>query len=240
MTKAFVLHSCGIDSTTCLKLAIDAYGAHNVESISVNYGQRHIKEAEYAAAAANCLGVTHRTINMAHPPKSMLTDAEAEVPNASYYELTGISPTYVPFRNGQLLSRIAGIADIERGEDDAVIYMGIHAEDAAGWAYPDCTPEFFGAMANAIYVGTYFKVRLIAPLLFMMKADIVELGTRINVPWNLTWSCYKGEEIHCGICPTCRARHAGFMAAGVSDPTLYHSDPEQVLTKQQQKAAAIG
>jgi len=230
MTKAFVLHSGGVDSTTCLKLAIDQFGAENVTSISVDYGQRHIKESEYAKMACDYFGVRHEVVNMAHPPKSMLTDAEAEVPNASYLELEGVSPTYVPFRNGQLLSRIAGIADAVRGEHDAIIFMGIHAEDAAGWAYPDCTPEFFGAMANAIYIGTYMHVRLQAPLLFMMKQGIVELGEKIGVPWNYTWSCYKGEENHCGTCPTCRARHAGFVAAGLWDPTFYEKDPTHTPT----------
>jgi 7-cyano-7-deazaguanine synthase len=218
--KAFVLLSGGIDSSTCLFKAIKEHGREFVQAISVDYGQRHIKETEQARKICNFAMVDHRVVQMAPPPKSMLTDASADVPSISYGEITGVSPTYVPFRNGQLLSRIAGIAQAE-GDNPCLIYTGVHAEDALNWAYPDCTPEFIGAMANAIYIGTYHQVRLLAPLQSMMKDEIVELGTKLGVPWELTWSCYKGEELHCGECPTCRARHDGFINADVGDPTVY-------------------
>jgi 7-cyano-7-deazaguanine synthase len=110
-----------------------------------------------------------------------------------------------------------------RGVDEAQadIYFGAHAEDAQNWAYPDCTPEFIGAMANAIFVGTYRAVRLISPIMFMTKAQIVAMGDKLNVPFDKTWSCYKGGEKHCGKCPTCYARKDAFAVAGVRDPTVY-------------------
>ena len=106
-------------------------------------------------------------------------------------------------------------------EDLVTIYFGAHAEDAKNWAYPDCTPEFIGAMACAIYIGTYKAVRVNAPLTYITKGQTIEWGTKLNVPYALTWSCYKGEELHCGTCPTCRSRKTAFAEAGVVDPTVY-------------------
>lgn len=85
----------------------------------------------------------------------------------------------------------------------------------------DCTPEFIGAMASAIYIGTYHQVRLHAPLTWLTKAEVIRLGVQLNVPYELTWSCYEGGGKHCGVCPTCRARKQAFMDADVVDPTEY-------------------
>jgi 7-cyano-7-deazaguanine synthase len=109
------------------------------------------------------------------------------------------------------------------------LYFGAHAEDARAWAYPDCTPEFIGAMANAIYIGSYQQLRLRTPLEWLTKADIIQLGDRLGVPWEQTWSCYAGGQSHCGTCPTCRARRQGFVRAGVYDPTMYSSAPAATL-----------
>jgi len=220
MSKALVLHSGGIDSSTCLAIAREMFDM--VESISIDYGQRHSREIDAAHEVSTFFGIHHRVVDMPEPPKSMLTDSSAPVPNISYDEITGVSPTYVPFRNGQLLARLAGIAQDE-GAD--AIFFGAHAEDAKNWAYPDCTPEFIGAMANAIWVGTYMKVRLHTPIQWMFKHEIIALGAKLGVPFELTWSCYKGEHLHCGVCPTCRARRSGFEKAGVADLTKYANDP---------------
>jgi len=229
--RVFVLLSGGIDSSTCLSLAIDdvnhgRYGeGAEVRAISILYGQRHAKEIEAARNVAAELLVPWKAVQLAQQPPSMLTNPDAPVPNASYEQLpAGISPTYVPFRNGQLLSYAAAIAQADRG---CAIYYGAHAEDAARWAYPDCTPEFNGAMANAIFIGTYQQVRLVTPLQWLAKADIINLGNALKTPYRLTWSCYRGEDLHCGTCPTCRARHRGFIDAGVTDPTRYQNEPLQ-------------
>ncbi len=222
MTKAFVLHSGGIDSTTCLYLAIGDVGLSNTTAISMHYGQRHSKEIESAIKICERLGVPHRTAKMADQPPSMLTDDKQEIPGAKYEDFPeGKSPTYVPFRNGQMLSYITALATAEVPEDDTYIYFGAHAEDAHNWAYADCTPEFIGAMASAIYIGSYHKARLRTPLEWLNKHQIIQLGHQFDIPWELTWSCYAGGEKHCGTCPTCQARHRGFMDAGIFDPTEY-------------------
>jgi 7-cyano-7-deazaguanine synthase len=101
------------------------------------------------------------------------------------------------------------------------VFWGAHAEDAENWAYPDCTPEFNGGMANAIYIGTYHKVRLAVPFQWLRKYQIVSRAFQLQAPLELTWSCYRGREKHCGTCPTCRARKAAFAQASHPDPTLY-------------------
>jgi len=215
---AYVLHSGGIDSSTVLYMAAEMYDPKNVIGVSINYGQRHFKEIEQALAICDHLGCRHEVLRIEGMPSSMLTDPNREIPNVSYEEIRGVSPTYVPFRNGQLLSKITAraVSGLEPPEgkfapNSASIWFGAHAEDAVGWAYPDCTPEFIGAMANAIYIGTYHQVRLVAPLMYSMKFQIILAGQRLGVPWPATWSCYAGEKLHCGTCPTCRARNRAFL-----------------------------
>lgn len=234
MSKAAVLLSGGIDSTVVLYMAVKEHGAENVIGLSIAYGQRHKKEIEYASKSCEALGVARKIIDIGSIiPTTMLTDESREVPNISYNDIVGTSPTYVPYRNGLMLSVAAsvfhgGLLNGEFGDPGSVeiqgehaLYYGAHAEDAQGWAYPDCTPEFNGAMANAIYIGTYTQVRLCTPLQWMTKDGIIRFGQALGVNWENTWSCYKGGDVHCGECPTCRARRAGFNLAGVADPTQY-------------------
>lgn len=219
MSNAYVLLSGGIDSTTCLAIAERQF--ENVAGVSFNYGQRHLKEVDQARAICDHYDMPHVLLN-APIAEGGLTDETLEMPDASYDELPeGVSPTYVPFRNGTMLALLAGHASVD--EDAEALFFGAHADDAANWAYPDCTPEFIGGMANAIYIGTYHKLRLFTPLIFMNKQEIITLGTKLGVPWELTWSCYEGKALHCGICPTCRSRREGFALAGVVDPTPYEA-----------------
>lgn len=224
--RAYVLLSGGIDSTVCLHIADKEYKGQ-VIGVSIDYGQRHKKEIKAAEAICNKQQFRHRTIYLPSP-KTMLTDAAIDVPDVSYEEIKGISPTYVPFRNGIMLSALAAMAQSDHQNSGTsgewAIYFGAHAEDAHNWAYPDCTPEFIGAMANAVYVGTYNAVRLHTPLQWLTKAEIITRGETLHVDWSLTWSCYKGERLHCGTCPTCRARRGAFLTANVADPTLYASE----------------
>lgn len=230
---AYVLLSGGIDSTTCVADAVRTFGSKSVRCVSIDYGQRHSRELIAAKAIAQYYGRPHMTLPV-FIPNTMLTNPDIEVPDISYDEIKGVSPTYVPFRNGLFLSTLASMIagyhfDPSKKDDvdynrDAVIFWGAHAEDAAGNAYPDCTMEFAGAMANAIYIGTYFKLRLITPFIHMMKDQIIRRGKELGVPYYLTFSCYKGGEIHCGSCSTCYARAAAFIRAGVEDPTEYISD----------------
>jgi 7-cyano-7-deazaguanine synthase len=245
--KAFVLLSGGLDSTTCLHIAMSQ--ADTVEAISVNYGQRHSREMEYAKKTCVKYGIPHKVLNIEGILSGkgvMLADASVEIPNISYADIKGVSPTYVPFRNGTLLSLITAQAQkwvnneiellthhfandysdskkaaTEQMRDSVAIFFGAHADDAANFAYPDCTPEFTGAMANAIYIGSYFTTKLMVPLQYMDKTEVVEKGYKLGVDFADTWSCYKGEELHCGVCPTCRSRREAFIAAMVEDPTKY-------------------
>jgi 7-cyano-7-deazaguanine synthase len=227
MTKvAFVLLSGGIDSSTCLAIAHEEFD--QVEGVSIDYGQRHSKELEYAKRQCDSLGVNHHVISLRDiVPKTMLTDPNVEIPAVSYDEIKGVSPTYVPFRNGLMLSALASYVTGKLGDlEEWGIYFGAHAEDAQNWAYPDCTPEFIGAMANAIYIGTYRSVRLHTPLQWLTKDQIIVQGSKLGVNWVNTWSCYAGNKLHCGVCPTCRARRLAFFRAAIYDPTIYDNDDE--------------
>ncbi|MEB3067327.1 7-cyano-7-deazaguanine synthase, partial [Parvimonas micra] len=104
---------------------------------------------------------------------------------------------------------------------EATIYCGVHADDGVNWAYPDCTPEFIGPMSAVIYTGTYNTVRVRAPLLYLTKPDVVKKGSELGVDYAQTWSCYAGEDKHCGVCPTCRSRKEAFELNGLADPTEY-------------------
>lgn len=231
-----------------------------VEAVSINYGQRHTKELEYAKATCDRLGIEHTVLDVGKLLSGatvMLTKdsvGTVEVPDISYADIKGVSPTYVPFRNGLMLAALTAHAQkyvngeiqerveymrdmsqesepmseaectriaTDEAKDLCGIYFGAHSEDAQNWAYPDCTPEFIGSMANAIYVGSYFSIRLHTPIQWLMKHEIVTLGDKLGVPFQSTWSCYKGEEEHCGVCPTCRSRREAFVIAGIPDPTVY-------------------
>lgn len=223
--KAAVLASGGVDSTTALAQAVERYGAAKVTAVSVLYGQKHIKELEAAEKIASYYGVEHISVDAAplfqYSRASLLQGSPEPVPKECYADqlkkTRGKAPvsTCVPFRNGIFLAAAAGIA-LSLGSE-AVIY-GAHADDAAGAAYPDCSPAFFEAMAAAVWEGSGRQIRLEAPFLAMNKAAVVEIGLRLRVPYELTWSCYEGGAEPCGQCGTCRDRAAAFAANRVSDP----------------------
>jgi 7-cyano-7-deazaguanine synthase len=218
---SLVLLSGGLDSTTALALA--AGESDQVVTLSFNYGQRHQVELLKAKEVSDWFGVDEHIVLNVPLPKgdSVLMHEDAEMPKMTYEEIEkseGVSPTYVPYRNGTFLSLAAAYA-LDRGCD--TIWAGMHAEDARGWAYPDCTPEFSGAMQNAIYVGTYHAVRLVVPFQYATKADIVAKGIWANAPYHLTLSCYEGREPACGECPTCIGRLEAFKINGLDDPIPY-------------------
>ena len=231
--RAFCLLSGGIDSSTVLAMAVQRHGAANVQALSVDYGQRHRRELNAACMLAEHFKVKHDLMVIEDMPRTALTDHDIDIPRVAYSDIKGVSPSYVPFRNGQFLSKAAArasawCAEGAKGSDysndrSATIYIGTHAEDAAGDAYPDCRLDFIGAMGAAIYIGTYHKVRVAAPLIAMFKPDIILAGQALQVPWLFTWSCYLGGHLHCGTCPTCRARREGFALAKIKDPTQYES-----------------
>ena len=224
-TPAVVLSSGGLDSATVLDLARQRH-LGNIYTISFRYGQKHEAEIIAAGQLAATYGVREHKIvdlpNIFGGTESVLVASnELEMPQMSYQEIAnteGVSPTYVPFRNANLISMAVAYA---MTVDASHVYAGMHGDDARGWAYPDCTPEFIGAMANAVYVGTYHKVRFVAPLQDMSKAEIVQLGFERGVPFGITLSCYEGKSPACGVCPTCVERIQAFKDNSLEDPIEY-------------------
>lgn len=224
--KALVLISGGIDSTTCLGLAISKYGQNQVIGLSVSYGQKHTKEIEAAKAVADYYGIEYIAMDLStiftYSDCSLLTHSHHEIPHESYakqLENTNGKPvsTYVPFRNGLFLSCAASIA-LSKGCEK--IYYGAHSDDAAGNAYPDCSDVFNQAMNTAIYEGSGKQLQIEAPFVNLTKADVLRQGLKLQVPYHLTWSCYEGGETPCGTCGTCIDRAKAFAANGVKDPAL--------------------
>lgn len=226
--KALVLSSGGLDSTTALGLAVRKYGKDNVIALSISYGQKHDKELKASEAVAAYYGVEHLFLDLAKIFKysncSLLKQSSEEIPEESYAEqlekTEGSKPvsTYVPFRNGLFLSAAASLA---LSKDCQVIYYGAHSDDAAGCAYPDCSPVFNNAMNEAIWEGSGHQLKIEAPFVNMPKAEVVKTGLEIGVPYELTWSCYEGGEKPCGKCGTCLDRAAAFAANNEADPALH-------------------
>ena len=219
--RAVVLLSGGMDSATCLALARrDGCLCH---ALSFDYGQRHRAELDAAAGIARALGaIEHRTliIGLGGFGGSALTDPEFAVPAASGI---GIPITYVPARNTVFLSFALGLAEVL---DADCIYAGMNAVDYSG--YPDCRPAYLEAFQRLADLATRRSVEgrpieVRTPLLLMSKAEIVRTGVALGVDFGATVSCYQATQAGeaCGDCDACRLRRAGFVAAGVADPTRY-------------------
>ena len=230
--KALVLSSGGLDSTTCLGIAVNKYGKENVVTASLYYGQKHDKELECARKVAEYYGVRHLEDDISNVMKyakdvcSLIKGSDMEIQEKSYEEQikandNGRVDSYVPFRNGLFLSIAAAYADSIFPGEECEIFYGAHADDAAGNAYADTSPEFAEAMSKAINIGTYGKISVARPLINMTKAEVVKTGLGLNVPYELTTSCYIGKEKACGVCGTCRDRLKAFEENGVIDPIPY-------------------
>lgn len=139
------------------------------------------------------------------------------IPEGRYSE--NMKSTVVSFRNGIMISIAAGLAD---SLDFDTISLGVDFE-GADFLYPDCRPEFIRSMAEAVDIGTNGKVELVVPFVNKTKKQLVELGQKLNVDFNDTYSCYNGREKHCGRCGTCIERKEAFKLAGINDPTEYES-----------------
>ena len=227
--KAVVLSSGGLDSTTCLALAVKKCGAANVSTVSIFYGQRHAKELEAARNVAQFYNVAHYELKAADifrlSNSALLNTSDASLDKGSYAAQmkSNNSPriaTYVPFRNGLMLSMAASFADGLYEDPRVDVYIGVHSDDVAGSAYADCRADFVAAMSAAIRIGTYEKIKIVAPFLCQTKADVVKAGLELGAPYNMTWSCYERGDIPCGQCATCLDRAKAFAANGVKDPAL--------------------
>jgi 7-cyano-7-deazaguanine synthase len=227
MLRAVVLLSGGLDSAVTLAEALERFTPGEVEALSIFYGQHHSVELEAAKAIADLYSVRHEQLYLMpslFQGSGSAVVGESPVPRATYKELekqNGPSETYVPFRNGLMLSMAAAHAlRVKERASVVEVWYGAHAGDASRFAYPDCTPEFNGAMAAAMYVGTYHKIRLVTPLQTLTKADVVRIGRRLHTPFHLTHSCYSGSPA-CGECATCIERLEAFAANGLRDPIKY-------------------
>jgi len=220
---AVVLLSGGVDSATALAIAREQrFACH---ALSVNYGQRHAAELEAARRVALAGGACeHRImqVDLADIGGSALTDRAIAVPESP---TEGIPVTYVPARNTIMLALALAWAEVLEARD---IFIGVNVLDSSG--YPDCRPEFIEAFGRLAALATRAGVegqpcRIHTPLIGWTKAEIIREGTRLGVDYRRTVSCYQAdsEGRACGRCDACRLRRAGFMAAGLPDPTAYQS-----------------
>lgn len=220
--KTIAIVSGGMDSVT-LAYLLKSQG-HEVHLLSFNYGQRHKKELDFARLCAADLGAKHDVIDLSTITPllagSSLTDS-IPVPDGHYAE-PNMAITVVPNRNAIMLA-IAWAAAVSTGAD--MVATGVHAGDH--FIYPDCRAEFVDAFDKMGKLATagYAKdgLHLYAPFVNIGKHEIVRIGASIFVPYQETWSCYKGGEVHCGTCGTCVERKEAFLLAGVFDPTIYNS-----------------
>lgn len=222
--KTLAIYSGGLDSTVLLYHLREA--GHGVHALSVNYGQRHAKELECAADICKGLGIPHQVADLSSIQSllagSSLTSPEIEVAEGHYTEET-MKTTVVPNRNMILLALATGNA-LSIGAEQ--VAYAAHSGDHA--IYPDCRNEFADAMAEAMALCDWNNVGLDRPFVDWTKADIVRRGAELDVPFEKTWSCYKGSDLHCGRCGTCIERREAFYLAGVEDPTEYEADAPSV------------
>ena len=228
MKKAVVLLSGGLDSATVLAIAKSQ--GFDCFCLSLDYHQRHIAELEAARILALRLGATgHKTVtlDLGLFGGSALTDNSIAVPEAAPNTAipAGIPVTYVPARNTIMLSLSLAWAEVLEAQD---IFIGVNALDYSG--YPDCRGEYVRAFQEMANLATKSavegkKITVHAPLIDLTKAQIITLGTKLDVPYEATVSCYQADAngLACGLCDSCRLRREGFLKAGLPDATRYAS-----------------
>lgn len=222
--KAVVLLSGGLDSAVTLYAAkrkgLDCF------CLIFDYGQRHKKEINSAKNIAKSIGCQYSIVKISLPWKgSALLDKKIKVPegyaNAQTRKRAKLIPsTYVPARNIIFLSFALSYAEAKGAKK---IFIGAHAQDYSG--YPDCRPEFYRAFKKAALTGTKAgtsgeRIEIVTPLINKNKAEIIRLGRRVGLPFELTWSCYAGGKEPCKKCDSCYFRAKGFKEAGLKDPLI--------------------
>ncbi|MDP3919396.1 MAG: 7-cyano-7-deazaguanine synthase QueC [Candidatus Omnitrophota bacterium] len=228
VTAAICLLSGGLDSTVALYAALaDGY---SVRALTLSYGQVHVREIDSARRIAAELNLEHHILSISLPWKgSALLDTTSPIPvgRDSAEMSREIPSTYVPARNTVFLSFAASFAEARGAE---AIFIGANALDYSG--YPDCRPEYFDAFSEVLKRGTKAGVRgrsilIETPLLRLSKKEIVELGIKLNIPFEHTWSCYQGRKDPCGECDSCILRAKGFQEAGLTDPLVTRATSPQ-------------
>lgn len=214
--KAVVIYSGGMDSFTVLNKVFRQ--GYDVYALSFNYGQRHSKELEYAAAVCAKLGVQHKIIDISAINEliggSSLT-ADIAVPEG-HYEQESMKQTVVPNRNMILLSMAVGYAvSLEANE----VFYGAHSGDHA--IYPDCRPEFVHKMNDVCAIANYDVVKIVCPYLDVSKIEILADGLAMGLDYGMSWTCYNGREKACGKCGACQERLEAFEHNKQIDPLVY-------------------
>ena len=226
--KAVVLLSGGLDSATVLAIAKEA--GRDCFCLTFDYGQRHRKELEAAKALAEWSHFPQEVLSFGLPWKgSALLDETIQLPKDRILEKISeeIPATYVPARNTIFLSFAASWAEAIGA---SFIYFGANAVDYSG--YPDCRQGYLLAFQRLLALGTKSgvqgkNVEIVAPLVNKTKADILQWGLRLHVPYELTWSCYEGKAVPCQRCDSCLLRAKAFQEVGIDDPLLskFHLSP---------------
>jgi 7-cyano-7-deazaguanine synthase len=211
------LISGGMDSVVAFH---DALRSHSVvAALSFDYGSKHNhREIPFARWHAAQAAVPHQVIDLGFIGKLFASDllkSGGAIPEGHYEEET-MKSTVVPFRNGIFLAIAAGYAESVGARG---VVIAAHAGDHA--IYPDCRESFMRPMGEAIQQGTYAGVQLLRPFIDWRKEEIVARGSQLKLDFTRTWSCYQGEERHCGRCGTCVERREAFLIAGIPDPTDY-------------------
>lgn len=217
-SKAVVLFSGGLDSTALLGY-VKSMGELALP-ISVDYGQRHSKELTAAADICAHLQLSHRVVRLNHLRNilggSALTDDTIPVPDG-HYEAESMKSTVVPNRNMIFIAVAVGFAVAQEADK---VFIAAHSGDHH--VYHDCRPEFLTAQADAVRMATGGKVGLFKPFVNLTKGDVCRIGLDTNMPLEMSWSCYKGLDLHCGVCGTCVERKEAFAQANFVDPTGYN------------------
>jgi len=216
--KIVVIYSGGMDSYTML-MNYRAAG-RDVHAVLFNYGQRHLKELEYAMKVAEGLGIPHKVVNMSKMGWELLggssqTDKSIPVPEGHYEDET-MRLTVVPNRNMIMLSMAIGYAvSIGAG----TVAYGAHSGDHA--IYPDCRREFVDAMNAVAQIANYQPVKIEAPFQDLSKGEIAEIGKDLGLDYSKAWTCYNGRAKPCGKCGACQERIEAMEYAGIEDPLEY-------------------
>ena len=216
MERAVVVISGGMDSATLLYKVINE--GYDTSTISFDYGQKHKKELQYAQQICHELGVKNTIVSLevlnALAP-SALTRKEWDVPEGHYAD-ENMKQTVVPNRNMVMLSLATSYAISKKAR---FLFYGVHSGDHA--IYPDCRPDFYASMRDAIMRADWCEVLLKAPFIMMDKGDIAIEGKKLGVNYELTWTCYQGREKACGKCGSCVERLEAFEKADMVDPLEY-------------------
>ena len=222
--KAIVCLSGGMDS--CVTSALAAVENKAVYFLHGDYGQRtEKKERECFEKLAAHFGAADKLVcDLRHLGRiggSSLTDSALEIPEADL-DSKEIPTSYVPFRNAHFLSVAVSWAEVLGA---GAVYIGAVEQDSSG--YPDCRREYYDAFERVIELGTKpgTRIRIITPLIRMKKSAIVKLGVELSAPFELTWSCYRSEDLACGRCDSCALRLRAFREAGIEDPLPYAERP---------------